>query len=305
MANGMPGASVEARLARGDRAQPSPLRTFFTRLLRSKVGTMGFLMFMSIVVVALLAPLIAPHDPTQIALGSRLLAPAFAGGTTEHLLGTDQLGRDVFSQLLYGARISLSISTISVFGAFVIGSTVGILSGYYLGIIDTVFMRTVDSLQSLPNLVILMALIAVLGPSFSTIIIVFTITGWTGYARIIRGEVLSVKSREFIEAARAAGMSQTQLLVKHLFPNVISSALALAALALGTIIIAEAALSYLGLGAQEVTWGRMLAAGREYVATAWWLAIFPGLAIVYTVLGIVFFGDWVRDYADPKIRGRF
>jgi peptide/nickel transport system permease protein len=196
------------------------------------------------------------------------------------------------------------ISILSVSGAFLIGISVGVMAGYFGGVVDVLFMRWVDIMQSLPSLVVLLALIAVLGPRLTTIIAVFAFTWWGGYARVVRGEVLSVKQKEFADAARALGLSEWRIMFRHILPNVISSAMALAALSLGSVIIAESALSYLGISADVISWGRMLAAGREYVVTAWWLALLPGLAIVYTVLGVVFFGDWLRDYVDPRLRGR-
>lgn len=280
-------------------------RLFLTRLLRSKVGTVGFCMFASVLLMAALAPLIAPYDPREIVLEQRFLPPAFAGGQPAHWLGTDQLGRDIFSQIVYGARISMLISILSVGGSFTIGVTVGIIAGFFGRTVDAVLMRWVDIMQSLPSLVVLLALIAVIGPKLLTIIIVFAFTWWGGYARVVRGEVLAVRRKEFTEAARAIGLSEWRIMAGHILPNVTSSAMALAALGLGSIIIAESALSYLGLSADVVSWGRMLAAGREFVVTAWWLALFPGLAIVYTVLGVVFFGDWLRDFVDPRLRGRF
>ncbi|MDR7468139.1 MAG: ABC transporter permease [Armatimonadota bacterium] len=280
------------------------LRVFVSRLRRSKVGMVGFVMFASVLLVALLAPVLAPYDPREIVLERRFLPPVFAGGRPAHLLGTDQLGRDILSQLLYGARISMTISLLSVSGAFLIGISVGAMAGYFGGFVDVFFMRWVDIMQSLPSLVVLLALIAVLGPKLLTIIVVFSFTWWGGYARVVRGEVLSVKQKEFVEAARALGLREWRIMIRHVLPNVISSAMALAALSLGSVIIAESALSYLGISADVISWGRMLAAGREYVVTAWWLALLPGMAIVYTVLGVVFFGDWVRDYVDPRLRGR-
>jgi peptide/nickel transport system permease protein len=300
---------IDTTLLEAARAAPAPprsgLRVFFNRLWRSKVGTIGFVVFVSVIAVALLAPVVAPGDPREPVLDQRFLAPSFAGGPAGHVLGTDQLGRDILQGILHGARVSMLISILSVAGSFTIGVTVGLLAGYLGGVVDAACMRWVDIMQSLPSLVVLLALIAVIGPNLWTIIIVFAFTWWGGYARVVRGEVLSTKRREFTEAARAIGISERRIMFRHILPNVISSAMALAALSLGSIIIAESALSYLGLSADVVSWGRMLAAGREYVVTAWWLALFPGLAIVYTVLGVVFFGDWLRDFVDPRLRGRF
>jgi peptide/nickel transport system permease protein len=293
-------------LGTGHAAAPtrSGIKIFFNRLWRSKVGTIGFFGFASVIVVALLAPTLAPGDPREPVLDQRFLAPSFAGGPPGHILGTDQLGRDILAGIIHGARVSMLISILSVAGSFTIGVTVGLFAGYLGGVVDAACMRWVDIMQSLPSLVVLLALIAVVGPKLWTIIVVFAFTWWGGYARVVRGEVLSTKRREFTEAARAIGISERRIMFRHILPNVISSAMALAALSLGSIIIAESALSYLGLSADVVSWGRMLAAGREYVVTAWWLALFPGLAIVYTVLGVVFFGDWLRDFVDPRLRGR-
>jgi peptide/nickel transport system permease protein len=299
------GIVIVARPARLTVQPTGSLRAFVSRLRRSKVGMVGFVMFASVLLAALSAPVLAPHDPREIVLERRFLPPTFVGGQPAHLLGTDQLGRDILSQLLYGARISMLISVLSVGGAFLIGVAVGVMAGYFGGVVDAFLMRWVDIMQSLPSLVVLLALIAVLGPRLATIIVVFAFTWWGGYARVVRGEVLSVKQKEFAEAARALGMSEWRIMFRHILPNVISSAMALAALSLGSVIIAESALSYLGISADVISWGRMLAAGREYVVTAWWLALLPGLAIVYTVLGVVFFGDWLRDYVDPRLRGRF
>jgi peptide/nickel transport system permease protein len=300
---------IDGSVLEPSRAAPaaarSGVRLFFNRLWRSKVGTIGFFAFASVIVVALLAPVIAPGDPREPVLDRRFLPPTLTGGPPGHWLGTDQLGRDILAGIVHGARVSMLISILSVAGSFTIGVSVGLLAGYLGGFADAACMRWVDIMQSLPSIVVLLALIAVIGPKLWTIIIVFAFTWWGGYARVVRGEVLSTKRKEFTEAARSLGISEMRIMFRHILPNVISSAMALAALSLGSIIIAESALSYLGLSVDVVSWGRMLSAGREYVVTAWWLALFPGLAIVYTVLGVVFFGDWLRDFVDPRLRGRY
>jgi len=295
---------MEEATLEGKTAERVDLGIWFRRLLRSPVGTVGAIMFLSVLIPALLAPTIATHDPMKVTLGERFIPPSFsAGGTSEHLLGTDQLGRDIFSQLVYGARVSLFIGITSVLGSLLIGVLIGMAAGYYGGILDTVLMRLVDMLQSIPSIILLMALVAVLGPSIRTIIIVFTLTWWRTYARLVRGEVLRVKEIDYTSAARAIGAGDVKIMFKHLLPNVIQSSIALATVSVATTIIYESSLSFLGLGPTDmITWGQMIAYGRNYVATSWWMAVIPGLAISYTVLGIVFLGDWLRDVLDPRLR---
>lgn len=287
----------------------SQIRPFFSlwykRIRRSPVGTTGMIMFLAVLIVAVFAPWIATHDPMKIDITNRFTPPVFQdGGTWANILGTDQLGRDIWSQLAYGSRLSLQIGVLSVGFSFMIGVSLGLVAGWYGGIIDTILMRIVDVLQSIPSIVVLMALIAVLGPSVQTIIIVFSLTWWRTYSRIVRGETMQAKTIDYVQAARAVGVNDLRIMFKHIMPNVIQSSLALATVSVATVVMAESALSFLGLGPQDaVTWGRMVAYGREYVATSWWMAVLPGLAIAFTVLGIVFLGDWVRDILDPKLRG--
>jgi peptide/nickel transport system permease protein len=199
--------------------------------------------------------------------------------------------------------VSLIIGIFSVAGSLVIGIVLGLIAGYFGGIADTILMRMVDMLQSIPSIILLMALVAVLGPSVRTMILVFALTWWRNYARIVRGEVMKVKRMDYTEAARAVGANDIGVMFKHLLPNVIQSSIALATVSVATTIIYESSLSFLGLGPTDmITWGRMIAYGRNYVATSWWMAVVPGLAICYTVLGIVFMGDWLRDILDPRLR---
>ena len=228
------------------------------------------------------------------------------GGEKAHLLGTDNLGRDMLSRIIYGSRVSLLVGVASVILAGIIGIIVGLASGYYGGWLDTILMRIVDSFLSIPNILFALVFLAVFGPSVPTLIIVLGVTNWVAYARIVRGETLSIKEREFVRAARSIGVRNVKIISRHILPNVISSFIVISTLSVATTIILEASLSFLGLGVQPptVSWGGILSDGRDYLATSWWLATFPGVAITITVLGIIFLGDWLRDVLDPRSQSR-
>ncbi len=264
----------------------------------------GMLLIAAYVIMALFAPLIAPVDPAKTDLMNRLAPPAWAGGTMERFLGTDQLGRDVLSRLIHGARIALMVGLAGVTLAALIGVTLGLVSGYFGGWVDTVVMRLVDTLMSVPNILLYLTALGVFGPSLLTLCLVIGFINWTSFARIVRGEVLTVRQREYVEASRASGQFSWKILAKHILPNIMGPVLVVVTLNIASIIILEASLSFLGLGVQPpaVTWGRMLAEGRNYLATAWWLATFPGVAISMLVLGLIFVGDWVRDRLDPRAK---
>jgi peptide/nickel transport system permease protein len=250
------------------------------------------------IVIGALAPLLAPHPPNAQLLMMRLRPP----GTEGYLLGTDQLGRDLLSRLIYGARISLAIGVIVMLLTAVLGVAIGIISGYFGGIIDTVIMRIVDIWLAFPFLVLAIALVAVLGQGVDKLVIALVLSGWPGFARPVRGEVLQLREREYTLSARVLGVSSIGIMFKHLLPNIMPTILVLAALDLGANILALAALSFLGLGmgAETATWGGMLASGRNYVATAWWLAALPGIAIFLVVMASNLIGDWIRDRYDPR-----
>jgi peptide/nickel transport system permease protein len=278
---------------------------FAARLRRSPVGLVGVVIVAAVLGMALTAPLLAPHHPNQLQFTKRLLPPGWRpGGAWTHPFGTDSLGRDILSRVLYGSRVSVIVGVSAVAIAGVIGVTVGVAAGFFGGAVDAIIGRVVDTFLSVPFIVLALAVVGVLGPGLVNLIVVLGLVGWVSFSRVVRGETLALRAREFIQAARALGQTNAQIIRRHLIPNVLPSAVVLATLDVATTIIAESALSFLGLGVQHptVTWGSMLADGRQYVATAWWLAVAPGLAITITVLGIIFLGDWLRDVLDPRLR---
>jgi peptide/nickel transport system permease protein len=250
------------------------------------------------------APAVAPHDPVEQDIINRLAPPAFLeGGSTRNLLGTDHLGRDVLSRLIYGARVAALVGVTTVLFSGSLGLIIGLIAGYFGGIADTLLMRLLDVQLSMPFMLLSLAIIGVLGPSLSNIVIVLAITGWVVYARVIRAEILSLRTREFVIASRALGASTVRTILRHLLPNVVPFVIVIATLEVGRVMLLESALSFLGLGVRPPTpsWGAMLAEGRIYVGTAWWLATFPGLAISVTVLSLNIVGDWLRDLLDPEL----
>lgn len=276
-------------------------------LLQSKTGTLGFIIVLSVIIVAVFADVIAPHDPAQNNLGDMLKPPVWLdGGSSTYILGTDNLGRDMLSRIIFGTRVSLLVGVFSVILAGIIGVLVGILAGYYGGFIDNVLMRIVDSFLAIPSILFILVVLAVFEPSIMVLIVVIGFTNWVTYARVVRGEVLSIKEREYVKASKSIGTKNTTIMLKHIFPNIVSSFIVISTLSVATTIVLEASLSFLGLGIQPptVSWGGMLTDGRNYLATNWWLATFPGIAITVTVLGIIFLGDWLRDVLDPRIKGR-
>ncbi|WP_209124040.1 ABC transporter permease [Alkalihalobacillus sp. BA299] len=288
------------------RKRPSALVRWVRLLLMSKTGTVGFLIVLLMVFTAILAPLISPHDPTEINPANMLQPPMWIeGGSSEHLLGTDNLGRDILSRIIYGSQVSLLVGIAAVVLAGIIGVSVGLIAGFYGGFIDNALMRLVDSFLAIPNILFALVILSVFGPSVITLIIVLGVTNWVNYARLVRGEVLSIKEREFVKAARSIGVKNHKIILRHLLPNVVSSFIVISTLSVATTIILEASLSFLGLGIQPptVSWGGVLSDGRDYLATSWWLATFPGVAITITVLGIIFLGDWLRDVLDPRSQG--
>jgi len=258
-----------------------------------------------LVVPAVLAPQVAPYDPLKGSLAKRLKPPVWMeGGSAQHLLGTDKLGRDILSRMIHGARVSLAVSVIAIFVGGIIGVSLGLISGYFGGKVDGLLMRLVDISLSLPTILLALVLVAAVGPSFGTVITVLVVLLWARYARLVRGETLSVKERDFIARARVAGASHTRIMVRYIFPNVVNSLVVLGTLQVGYVILLESALSFLGAGLPRPTpaWGLMIADGRELIVSAWWVSMFPGLAIMLTVLALNLLGDWLRDHLDPKLR---
>jgi len=254
---------------------------------------------------ALAAPQIAPWDPGRQMLIKRLRPPAWqARGLREHPLGTDHLGRDILSRILYGGRISLGVGLSAVTLSGLIGVTLGLLAGFHGGRTDAFIMRVVDVFLAIPYILLAMGVVFALGPSLLNVILVMAVTRWVQFARIVRADVLSIREREFVSGARARGNRSVRLLLRHVLPNALTPIIVVATLELAFMIIYESALSFLGLGVQPPTptWGWMLSDGRNYVATAWWLATFPGLAIMLTVLAVNLLGDWLRDTLDPRLK---
>jgi peptide/nickel transport system permease protein len=277
-------------------------------LLRSPTGLLGALLVGFATLAAIFAPWIAPHDPTAFNFTGRLLPPAWLGGDPQYLLGSDQLGRDVLSRLIYGSRISLFVGVCGVFVSLLIGVSLGLISGFVGGFVDNIISRIIDTFMAIPFIVLALAVIGVLGPrggnSLVILIVVLGFTGWITFARVVRAEVLAIKNIEYIEAVRALGQTKPTIVMRHVLPNVTASIIVLATLQIATVIIAESSLSFLGLGVQPptITWGIMLADGRDHLATSWWLSTFPGVAITLTTLGMILLGDWLRDVLDPRLQ---
>ncbi|HSU78926.1 MAG TPA: oligopeptide ABC transporter permease [Candidatus Angelobacter sp.] len=273
----------------------------FGKFLRNKLAVAGSVVIILIVLAALLAPWLAPHNPDTQYLLEKLAKPS-----KKFPLGSDSLGRDTLSRLLYGARVSLLVSFSSVVGIIVIGTIVGSIAGYFGGIIDTILMRVVDIFISFPSLFLLIALVTIFQPSLFTLIFVFAFFSWMGTARLVRGEFLSLRTREFVLAARTMGVKNSKIIFSHILPNAIGPIIVSATLQIGYVILAEATLSFLGLGIQPPTpsWGNMLqdAQNITIMLTAWWYPLFPGLLILLTVLSFNFVGDGLRDAFDPKMK---
>jgi peptide/nickel transport system permease protein len=269
-------------------------------------GAVGVLMIAVVIIAAILAPIAAPHDPNAQDLMGRLKPPGwqspFGGG--RFLLGTDQLGRDVLSRIIYGSRISLFVGIVSVAITAAIGTMLGLVAGYYRGVAESIVMRCVDLVMSLPFMLLALAVIGITGPGIRNLVLVVVLTRWARYTRVIYGQTLSYSEREFVEAARVIGSSSPRILFQHLLPNLLPSTIVLATLDLGFVIVLESGLSFLGLGVPPTvpTWGTMLSDGRAYLNTAWWMGTFPGMAIMITVLGFNLLGDWIRDRMDPTLR---
>ena len=264
-----------------------------------------FILMVVLVIPAIFAELIAPYDPVENSLRNRLLPPFWMeGGGFDHILGTDKVGRDILSRLIYGSRVSVVIAGISIVVGGLIGTSLGIIGGYFGGWVDSLIMRAVDISLSIPIILLGLVLVAALGPSKSTVIIVVVVLLWSRYARLARGETLAVRTQDYIARARVSGASHTRIMIHHVFPNIFNSIVVLATLQVGFVIILEATLSFLGAGIPRPipAWGLMVADGRALVVAAWWLAFFPGFAIMLVVLSMNLLGDWLRDKFDPKQR---
>ncbi len=260
-----------------------------------------------VILMAVCAPLVSPYDPIQQSLRERLKSPTWfpEAGRHRHLLGTDQLGRDILSRVIHGSRVSLIVGFAAVMIGGAIGGSLGLLSGYAGGVIDEIIMFVVDAQLAFPFILLAIGIIAVLGPSFGNLIIIVGLSGWVTYARIVRAQVLTIKEREYVLAIRGLGGSTWRILASHIVPNTLAPFLVVATLELARTILLESTLSFLGLGIQPPTpsWGGMLSEGRGYLDSAWWISAFPGLVLMLTALVVSRVGDWLRDVLDPTLRG--
>jgi peptide/nickel transport system permease protein len=271
----------------------------------SGIPYVSLAIFAFVIIAAVGGENIAPHDPNGLDLGSAFKPPSWLeGGSIDYLLGTDNLGRDIFSRIIAGARISLEVAIYAIVISGGVGALIGMIAGYFGKSVDAIIMRLVDIQMSIPSLALALVIATVLSPSLTTVIVVISITYWTWYARIIRGEILSLKERDYVALARIAGCSTATIFARHLLPNILNTLLVLASLQVGQVIVFEASLSFLGLGIQspDVSWGLMLADARNYITNAWWAITLPGVAIMLTCLSANLIGDWLRDTLDPRRR---
>lgn len=279
----------------------------FRRLVRSPGGILGLVLVVLVVLVAILAPILSPHDPAKQNIVNRLKPPFWAeDGSLEHPLGTDSVGRDILSRVIYGSRISLFVGLAATAASALLGVSLGLIAGFLGGGTDSVVSRVGDVQQAIPFLVLAIAVAAMLGPGLFNLILVLVITTWVTFFRVVRGEVLSVREEQYVLGAQAIGASNLRIILRYILPNVTASIIVIATLLVANMIIFEASLSFLGLGVPSSipTWGRIVADGREYIADEWWIALFPGLAILITVMGINLLGDWLREDLDPKRKNR-
>jgi peptide/nickel transport system permease protein len=263
------------------------------------------LIIVALAFVATFAPLLTPHSPTEQSLPNKLIPPAWQErGSAKHPLGTDLLGRDLLARLIYGARVSLTVAATALLAGGGVGLVLGILSGYLGGRVDSFLMRVVDATLTFPTILIALLLAVSLGQGLRTMVIAITLILWARFARVVRGEVLAVKARDFVALARVHGCSQLRIMGRHILPNVLNTFMVLLTLHIGFVILVEASLSFLGAGIPPPTpsWGQMVADGRGHIASAWWLSVLPGAAITLVVLAFNLFGDWLRDWLDPRLR---
>jgi len=275
------------------------MRHNLQQLKSDKLALTGVIIILILAFIAIFAPYLSLYDPLEVNMANRLQMPS-----EEHPLGTDQLGRDLLSRIIYATYVSITAAALATLMIITFGVTIGAIAGYFGGIVDQAIMRIVDVLLAFPSLILTIAIAGILGPSLMNLIIAMTATGWVGYSRIIRGSVLSIKEKEFVEAARALGFGNLYIIARHIIPNVISPVVVIATIDMGHIILSITGLSFLGLGAQPPTpeWGTMLNEGKSFMTTAPHLMIFPGLMIMITVLAFNFLGDGLRDALDPRLR---
>jgi len=285
--------------------EPTALQGSLRRLVRLRWGVAASVILLAIVASAIFAPAIAPHDPLAVNISHRLAPPVWMeGGTPRHVLGTDQVGRDLLARVIYGGRISLVIGVAAVLISTTIGVLLGLVGGYFGGCPDWTIMTAVNVLLTFPFVLLALAVIAVLGASLGNMIVVLGVAGWPIYARVVRAETMAIREREFILAGRALGMSHARIIFRQILPNLVSPIVVIATLQVAQVIVLESFLSFLGLGVQPPTpaWGNMLGEGRVYMLNSWWIAAFPGLAIFLTTLAINLMGNALRDWLDPHMK---
>lgn len=292
-----PVATPSTRMSRRD--------YWLRRLWKLRLGVFGGLVVLAMCTMAILAPVIAPYDPLKQDLGARLVPPVwYQGGSWAHPLGTDRVGRDTLSRLMWGARISLATGALATILSLVIGVVLGILAGYYGGLVDSIVNGLVNLWLAFPFILLALAIVAVLGPSFTNMIIALGLTTWPIFTRVVRSEVLRARRQDFVTAATMLGARDTRIMGRHIFPMLINSVIVLGSLEVARLILLESFLSFLGLGVQapEASWGNMLAEARQYILQMWWLVTLPGLALFVTALGINVCGDALRDLLDPRLK---
>jgi ABC-type dipeptide/oligopeptide/nickel transport system permease subunit len=295
-----PPVAAEAELPRGG-------RRFLRELLRSPKGLTGFVLVAVVLLVALFAPVIATNDPAEQVITHRFLPPLWAeGGKLTHPLGGDNLGRDIFSRVVHGTRISVVVALIVIAVIVVFGTAVGLASGYFGRLVDSILMRIVDFQLSFPFILLALLLLAILGKSFWTLVLALSVAFWVNIARLVRGETMRIRSLEFVQAARGIGVPEWRIITGHILPNTLPALVVLATLDVAVIVLAEAAMSFLGLGIQPPTpsWGTMISDGRNYLYEAPWMTLAPGLGIMLTAIGINLLGDFLRDTYDPRMARR-
>ena len=275
------------------------------RLVRSPGGMLGMALVVLVILAALFAPVLSPHDPAKQNIIHRLKPPFWMeGGSLEHAFGTDSVGRDILSRVIYGSRISIFVGLVATAASALLGVSLGLIAGFLGGATDSVISRVGDVQQAIPFLVLAIAVAAMLGPGLVNLILVLVITTWVTFFRVVRGEVLSVREEQYVLGALSIGASNLRIILRYILPNVAASLIVIATLLVANMIIFEASLSFLGLGVPSTipTWGRIVADGREYIADEWWIAFFPGLAILVAVMGVNLLGDWLRVELDPRQR---
>jgi peptide/nickel transport system permease protein len=278
---------------------------FFRGRARGRVPWIPIVIITVMLAMALFAPLLAPHSPIEQTLRDKLLPPFWLdGGSLQYPLGTDAFGRDMLSRLIYGARVSLLVSALALTAGGGVGLTIGIIAGYFGGIIDNVLMRLVDAAFTFPAILFALLLAVTMGQGLGTLVLAISLLLWASFARVLRGEVLTLKQRDFVALAKVRGCSSARIMLTHILPNVLNTFMVLVTLNIGVVIIAEASLSFLGAGIPPptATWGLMVSDGRGHIYDAWWVSLIPGIAITLLVLSVNLFGDWLRDRLDPRLR---